>query len=165
MKDNRMKDALENIARRGVPENTNLWPRIESRLEQGNSFMQTLRARPVMVIVIVLLALSLLTGVVYAIGKSLGYIPGVGFVDQSVPLRVLAEPIVMERDGVTVTVIKVVTNAESTFVAYAFDGISIPRNGPAMCSAMPFLQLPNGSKLDFLSGGAGGWGGGHTGKV
>ena len=31
MNDNRMKDALENIARRGVPENINLWPNISAR--------------------------------------------------------------------------------------------------------------------------------------
>ena len=157
MKNNRMKSALENIAHRGVPENANLWPGIESRLNTRNSFMQTLRARPVIAIIIVMLALLLLTGVVYAIGKSLGYIPGVGIVDQSVPIRVLAKPVVMKRDGVTVTVSKVVTNAKSTLVAYAFDGISMSQNGPPTCFAMPFLQLPNGSKLGFLGGGGGGW--------
>ena len=130
MKGNRMKDALENIARRGVPENTNLWLRIESRLNTRSSFMQTLRARPGMVIVIVLLALSLLTGVAYAIGKSLGYIPGIGVVDQSVPIRVLAEPVTVEQQGISVTVSKVVADLTRTFVSYRVDGIPlVPKMG------------------------------------
>ena len=52
MKDNRMKDALENIARRGVPENTNLWLRIVAGIDERKSFMKTLRTRPLMVVVI-----------------------------------------------------------------------------------------------------------------
>ena len=131
MKNNRMKDALENIAHRGVPENINFWPGIELQLNTRSSFMQTLRTRPVMAIVIVVLALLLLTGVVYAIGKSLGYIPGVGIVDQSVPLRVLAEPVVVKRDGLTVTVSQVVADSDHTFVAYAIDGIFWQKEGSA----------------------------------
>ena len=160
MKDNRMKDALENIARRGVPENTNLWPRIKSRIDQRNSFMQNLRARPVMAIVIVMFALSLLTGVVYAIGKSLGYIPGVGIIDQSTPLRILAEPVVAERDGLTVTVSQVVADSDHTFVAYAIDGIFWPKKGGwPMCGVLPSLQFPDGATLNVISGGEGPRGG------
>lgn len=158
MNENRMKDVLESIARRGVPEDVNLWSRIAERVEK-RSFMQTVSARPALALVLVLLVLALLSGVAYAIGKVTGYIPGVGIVDQSIPLRTLSEAVIMKREGITVGVYQVVANAEYTFVAYAFDGLSMPRNGSPMCSAMPFLQLPNGSKLDFLSGGEGGWGG------
>jgi hypothetical protein len=158
MKTNRMKDVLENITRRGVPENTNLWPDISAQLTRRSSMM-TLRSRPFMAMLIALFVLLALSGVAYAIGRSLGYIPGVGVVDQSAPIRVLAEPIMMERDGVTVTISQVVANAESTFVAYALDGILIHRNSPSMCSASPSLQLPNRSVLELLSGGSGGFGG------
>ena len=48
---------------------------------QRRSFMQTLRAKPVLMILFVLLALALLSGAAYAIGRSLGYIPGVGMVE------------------------------------------------------------------------------------
>ena len=158
MKDDHMKAVLESIAQRGVSDDVNLWPHVAEKVER-KTFMQTVRTRPVFALVIVLLALALLSSVAYAIGKATGYVPGVGIVDQSVPIRVLAGPIVMEREDVTVTITQVVTNAEYTFVAYAFDGISIPRNEPGMCSAMPFLQLPDGATLSFLSGGEGGWGG------
>jgi len=45
MKNGHLKYALESIARRDVPENINLWPRIAVRLEM-KSFMTTLRTRP-----------------------------------------------------------------------------------------------------------------------
>ena len=142
MKNNRMKGALENIAHRGVPENRNLWPEIESRLKTRSSFMQTLRARPVMVITIVVLALLLLTGVVYAIGKSLGYIPGIGVVDQSVPIRVLAEPVTVEQQGISVTVSKVVADSTRTFMSYSVDAI------PGSYCKIPEMYLPDGTNLE-----------------
>ncbi len=158
MTDKRMKTTLENIASRAVPEDINLMPDIAAQL-QRRSFMNSLRARPVLVVLLVLLALVLLSGVAYAIGRLNGYIPGVGIVDQSVPLRILAAPVVVKREGITVEVNQLVASSENTFVAYALDGIRIPANTPAMCSAIPTLELPDGSTLNMLNGGSGGYGG------
>lgn len=123
------------------------------------SFMKMLQTRPLVAMLLALLILLALSGVVYAIGKVTGYIPGVGIVDQSVPLRILAEPVVVERAGLMVTVSQVVTDTNRTFVAYAVDGIVIPREKPPICHVMPSLQLPDGSALNFSGGGGGGWGG------
>lgn len=158
MTDKQMKSILENIASRAVPEDVNLMPEITAQL-QRRSFMNTLRTRPVLAVLLVLLALVLLSGVAYAIGKMNGYIPGVGLVDQSVPLRILREPVVTERETIAVELNQLVASADNTFVAYALDGILIPRNEPAMCPAMPALQLPDGSTLNILGGGSGGYGG------
>lgn len=159
MRENRMKAVLESLAQRDVPASVNLWPRIAQRVERKN-FMQTVRTRPALALFLVLLALALLSTVAYAIGKVTGYIPGVGIVDQSTPLRILAEPVVVERDGLTVTVSQVVTDSNRTFVAYVVDGILIPSGGkPPICHARPFLQLPDGSALSLLSGGVSGFGG------
>ena len=68
MKDNRVKHALENIARRGVPENINLMPQIAARLER-KSPMTSLRTRPVVALLIALFILLALTGVAYAVGR------------------------------------------------------------------------------------------------
>src|SRR5574341_1371891 len=81
MKEDRMKQALESIARLAVPEDTNLWPHIAARLDEGKPLMQTVRTRPLLIIIIAVLVLLLLTGVAYAIGNMLGYIPGVGIVE------------------------------------------------------------------------------------
>ena len=158
MTDKQMKSVLENIASRAVPEDVNLMPEIAAQL-QRRSFMNTLRTRPVLAVLLVLLALVLLGGVAYAIGKMNGYIPGVGIVDQSVPLRILAARAIVKREGITVEVNQLVASSENTFVAYALDGIVIPANTPAICSAIPTIELPDGSTLDMLNGGSGGYGG------
>jgi len=152
MNDKRMKNALENIARRGVPENTNLWPNISARLER-KSLMMTLRTRPVLLLLIILLALTLLTGVVYAIGKSLGYIPGVGFVEQNAPVRVLAERVSIQRDGITLTMKQAVADSAQTLVMYRVKGVSILRGAAEQqCTEAPALLLENGVRLESTDG-------------
>ncbi|MBI1793497.1 MAG: PD40 domain-containing protein [Chloroflexi bacterium] len=151
MKDNRMKDAFENIARRGIPENINLWPKIEARLNERKSIMQTLRARPVLTIVIIVLALSLLTGVAYAIGRLTGFIPGIGFVETSA-LRVLAEPVAVSRDGITVSIEQVVVDSERTVIVYKTEGLMIEAanskgEGGGPFGSEHFLRLPDGTVL------------------
>jgi len=158
MKENRMKDALESIAQRDVPEDINIWPQIAAKVERKD-FMQTVRARPALAMLLVLLALALLSTVAYAIGKATGYVPGVGIVDQSTPLRILAQPVSVEREGITVTVKQVVADTGHTFVEYIVDGIPIPADRPAMCYSIPVLQLPDGSSLELIDGNSGGFGG------
>jgi hypothetical protein len=147
MKDKRMKDALEAIARRGVPENTNLWPSISARLER-KSWMQTIRTRPVLMVVVAIVALLLLSGVVYALGRSLGYIPGIGIVDQSAPILVLAEPVTVKQHGISVTVSKVVADSTRTFVSYRVDGIPFVENEIPACTAIPEMHLPDDTNLE-----------------
>lgn len=121
MNEKRMKEALESIARRGMPEDVNLMPGIAARLER-KSLMTTLRARPILLILTILLALTLLTGVAYAIGRLTGFIPGIGFVETSA-LRVLAEPVSVTREGITLTVEQVVLSADKTVLLYRVEGI------------------------------------------
>jgi len=148
MKDRTYFKVLDDAAADHVSDKLDLMPNIESRLGKRNSFMQTLRARPIMVIVIVVLALLLITGVVYAIGKSLGYIPGIGVVDQSVPIRVLAEPVTVEQQGISVTISKVVADSTRTFVSYRVDGIPLAENGVPASVGILEIRLPDGTNLE-----------------
>lgn len=154
MKNNRMKDALENIARRGVPENINLWPNIAARLER-KSLMMTLRTRPVLLILTILFALTLLTGVVYAVGRLTGYIPGIGFVETS-SLRVLVEPVSQTREGITVTIEQVVANSERTIIVYNHNATNpeLPtyKYPDTVKGDRPALILSDGSRLDVRVG-------------
>jgi len=152
MNEKRMKEALEAIARRDVPEKINLWPRLEARLEQRRSWMQTLRARPVMTFVIVLLALSLLTGVVYAIGRSLGYIPGVGLVENSQTVRILAEKVSAKNNGITLTVSRLTADSSQTILEYRITGIPFQADANHQkCEEAPVLRLPDGATLTTSS--------------
>lgn len=126
MSDKQMKQALENLARRGVPENTNLWPELSAKLER-KSPMTTIRTRPLMVIMIALFILLALSGVVYALGRAFGYIPGVGLVENSNGMRVLVEPVSVTRDGVTLTVTQALVYSDHVQMVYDVKGIA-PEN-------------------------------------
>ena len=155
-----MKNALENIARNGAPEPIDLWPRISARLNERETFMQTLRARPILVLVFALLALLILTTVAYAIGRLTGYIPGIGLIDQSAPIRVLAEPVSVTREGVTVTVKEAVLSADKTVLLVNVEGVSreaYPTDESIGCMGNANLHLEDGTILEGGYIGAGGW--------
>ena len=168
MNEKRLKDRLENIARRGVPENINLWPNISARVERKLLIMK-LRPRPFVTILIALLILLVLSGVVYALGRSLGYIPGIGLVDQSAPIRVLSEPVSQTRDGITVTVNEAVLTSSKTVIVFTVE--NIPQEHLSRDIAVPGcgmnaadrtkLRLPDGTEMEHLGAESGGWGVGY----
>jgi hypothetical protein len=65
MKNNRMQDAREKIARRGSPEDANLWPRISAQFEKDAVIMKPLKLTWSLALVI--LALILATTAAYAL--------------------------------------------------------------------------------------------------
>ena len=119
--------------------------------------MQTMRARPALAIILAFLALLLLTGVAYAIGRLTGYIPGIGFV-QTNSLRVLAEPVSQTRDGITVSIEQVFADPERTIIIYKTEGLTIQAaNSKGEGGGNPFgsahlLLLPDGSMLEESTG-------------
>src|SRR5215211_261566 len=117
------KDILENATRSRFPDDTDFMTGIIARLDNRKPLRNIIRTQPVMAIFITLFALLLLSGFVYALGRSLGYIPGVGMVDQSVPLRILAEPVSVTREGITLTVEQAVLGADKTVLIYRVEGI------------------------------------------
>lgn len=155
MNEKRMKTVLENIAHRGVPENTNLWPIISAQLER-KSPMNAFRTRPFVAVMIALLALLALSGAAYALGKALGYIPGLGVVDQNTPFYVLAKPVAQTRDGVTVTVKEAISNADQAYVVFTVEGIPPAKHslviGSDTCLSYPELRFPGGEAVKVFGG-------------
>lgn len=145
---------LNNVARQHVPDEISLFPRIAAQLER-KPFMKTMRAHPAVSIIFLILALSLMSGVVYAIGRSLGYIPGVGFVEQDTPIRMLDHPTAAELDVITLTVIEAVLSGEKTVVLYTLENVpwNILSNDVPGCIERPFLRLPDGDTLVSGEGG------------
>jgi hypothetical protein len=151
-------ERLDAAAGTRIPANVNLYPRIAAQLER-ETFMQTLRAKPALMILFVLLALVVLSGAAYAVGRSLGYIPGVGIVEQGTLIRVLAEPVSASRDGVTVTITEATLTADKTVLTYTienvpWDAISHQEDVPG-CYGQANIRLPNGALLVPQSGGGG----------
>jgi hypothetical protein len=132
----------------------------------------TRRLRPAWVIplacVLIMVVVTLVIGPqrVWAAVRSLfGYLPGVGYVETDGSLRVLTEPVMMEREGVTLTVEQAVVDSQRTIIIFKVEGLSVQaansqgEGGPS--GSIPYLRLPDGTQLDLLSGGGSGWGIGY----
>lgn len=93
--------------------------------------------------------------VVNALQRLFGYIPGVGVVEQTPPIRALAEPVVIERDGVTLTVEFAISTIEKTTIIYRHVGTPVNlENYPppqALFEDSPLLRLPDETSLDIIS--------------
>jgi hypothetical protein len=147
-------DILDSAASDSLAHHTDLWPNISASLER-KSPMMTLRTRPLVAILIAFLILLALSGVVYAVGRSLGYIPGIGIVDQSVPIRVLAGQVSVQNQGISVTVSEVVADLTRTFVSYRVEGLPLGENGIPSCAMLPETHLPDGTSLENRTGSGG----------
>jgi len=120
---------------------------------EKKSIMQTLRAKPALLFLVILLALTLLTGVAYAIGKSLGYIPGFGFTSDARAVMMLKETMSAESGGVTVSVEKAVSDGSRFWVEISVSGL--PPAGHDFPQA--FILIPSeasGEKIQSQMGGS-----------
>ena len=151
---NNSHSALETIARRDISETTDLWPQIAAHIERKEAARMNPKLRLAWTFVLVLLVLLAITGVAYAVGSMLGYIPGVGLVQQGASIRVLAEPVSVTRNGVTVGVTQVIITGDKTSLSYGVLGVphgAYPdREDIVGCFSSAYLRLPDGTKMDSL---------------
>ncbi len=84
--------------------------------------------------------------------KLFGYIPGVGIVDTSAPIRVLAEPVTVTREGISITVVSAILTADHTHIEYRIFGVpgsAYPkREDVTGCIDRPYLLLADGTRLE-----------------
>ncbi len=143
-----------------------LWARIEHAAPASRApfvgRVRGVRLRPVWIgLAVILAALVLITLIigptrVYAAVRQLllGYIPGVGIVDSSSPIRVLAEPVSQTRDGITITVTSATLTSDRTHVEYRIFGVprsAYPNSEDVHgCFGSEYLLLPDGTKLERM---------------
>jgi hypothetical protein len=114
--------------------------------------------RPAGIVAVAILSLMII--VILAIGPQqvyaailqlLGYIPGVGIVDQSSPIRILAEPVSVTREGISITVTSAVLTGDRTHIDFRIFGVpssAYPDREDVMgCAQQPYLRLPDGTQL------------------
>jgi len=97
---------------------------------------------------------------VNALRRLLGYVPGVGVVEQTTTLRVLAAPVIITRAGVALTIEQAVAQPDKTVIVYRYvlDTASLDRPAPADAGSLPSfmadpaLRLPDGTELKILAG-------------
>ncbi|MCE5207367.1 MAG: hypothetical protein LLG42_03545 [Chloroflexi bacterium] len=118
--------------------------------------------RPAWTIALVILSIMIISTLVigpqrvYAeVARLLGYIPGVGIVDESSPIRVLAEPVSVTRAGITITVTSATLTGDRTYIDFRIFGVpgsAYPDREDVMgCSLQPFLRLADSTQLALLN--------------
>jgi Tol biopolymer transport system component len=116
------------------------------------------RLRPAWTITLTILTIliigTLMIGPQYvyaAVAQLFGYIPGVGIVDESSPIRVLAEPVSVTRDGFTITVTSATLTGDKTYIDYRIFGVpgsAYPKQEDVRgCMQEEYLRLADGSQL------------------
>lgn len=111
-------------------------------------------------IVLLLVAGFLIVGpqrVIAAVRGLFGYIPDVGIVDTSAPIRVLSEPVSVTRDGITITVTSATLTGDSTHIDYRIFGVpgsAYPdREDVHGCWSQPYLKLADSTQLTQVNNG------------
>jgi hypothetical protein len=136
----------------------------ENSKKSSQNHRSFLRLHPGWTIALAILAIVIISTLaigpqrVYAeFAKLFGYIPGAGIVDQSQPIRVLAEPVSMTRDGITITVTSATLTADRTQIQYRIFGVpgsAYPhREDVVGCMPQEYLRLADGTRLNQINGG------------
>jgi len=146
---------LDDIAREKVPEDINLLPQISARIDKGKKLAMKTKTRLLIVALIVLLAVAVtlvsFPGVVTAMQRLFGYIPGVGIVEENAPIRVLAAPVTVTREGISITVTSATLTADQTHIEYRIFGVprsAYPDSEAVIgCIKPAALVLADGTRL------------------
>lgn len=141
---------LDHVARDHMTANPDLAPRILARIQKGKS--RTMQPRMKIIAAVCLILFVLVIGLVSvpsvraAIQRWIGYAPGIGLVSEG-QVRVLAEPVSVTRDGITLTVEEVWAASDRTLIQVSIEGWpwrklvdDSPANG---CLDPAFLRLPD----------------------
>lgn len=100
----------------------------------------------------VLVIAASLPGAASAIRQLFGFIPGIGPVEQGTAQKVLEAPVMVTRDGVTLTIEQVIAYDDRVELSYRVDGLPAGQEptGADACGGpdmYPVLSLPDGSQV------------------
>ena len=127
--------------------------KIQETLMRQKTFSQRLTWGLVVLALVTLVVLTTQPTVVNALKRLFGYVPNVGIIDQSTPVRMLTEPVTVTREGFILIVEQAVLNDEKSSVVYSYilpPDYVIPENSSSTTRA-PFLTLPDGTRLDIVT--------------
>jgi hypothetical protein len=146
---------LQAIAREAVPQDLDLLPGILKRIDREyRSTMKPssrLTTAAVLFLVVLAVILASVPGAVNAMKRLFGYIPGVGVVEQGAPMRVLAAPVTVTREGISVSVTSAILSGDRTHIEYRIFGVpasAYPNREDVMgCTTPEYLRLPDGTQV------------------
>lgn len=85
--------------------------------------------------------------VVEALKRLVGYVPGIGYVEQGSSLRTLAAPASLKKDGLTLTIEQGAADSQRTILLGQIEGYTSDRYGKGTCEEPARLVLPEGRIL------------------
>lgn len=153
---------------------------LKKRILDGSTPQRTPRrvfiARPiwgmVLAILVVVIVGVLAIGpqrVIAAVRQVFGYIPDIGFVEDSSVLRALETPVTLEREGIRLTVEQAVADSNQTVIFYTVEGLSpeaaSSQGEAAQTGSFAHLLLTDGSSLSQTGGDGNGWETGYQARL
>ena len=152
---NQAQDLLDRVARRHIPDDADLYPALLARVQR--QINRRRRRQRVLALVVLALALS---AAAYVVGRSLGYLPGVGVINSEESLRLLAAPVSQTRQGLTLEITQGAADTKQTVLTYRVTndaGTFPPPTPPAedarpWCTDTSYLRLPLGLPLPLRHG-------------
>ncbi|MCC6189075.1 MAG: PD40 domain-containing protein [Anaerolineales bacterium] len=128
-------------------------PPLSLSVQAARFFRRHARAALILVLAGLIVSVALVgpQRVLASMRQLLGYLPGVGVVDQSAPLRVLVEAVSLTREGVTVSVNRATLSADRTQIDFGVAGVPLSAYPAAEavtgCVEHWHLRLPDGTRL------------------
>ena len=154
MKPESPREVLDQALRKRLPEDLNLLPHIAAQFAKGKNGMKIKQKRAIwtaLALLVLVAALFTWPMAVTALQRLFGYIPGLGRVEPGTSLRILTGPVVVEREGVTITVEKGTTDAQKTILRLSVDGVDA-NGGPYCANPLKLLRLADGTTLEENGG-------------
>jgi hypothetical protein len=156
MKRKSYSQVLDHVARDQMIANTDLAPRILAQIQKGKNAKMNPRMKVFAVVVVALLVIGVVLMNVAAVRAAIqswfGYVPGIGLVSEG-QIRVLAEPVSVTRDGITLKIEHVLVDSTQTTVVYSVDGLAMemldnqPNLNSPGCYTDATLHLPEDELL------------------
>ena len=159
---------LDELARESLGQDINLSSdlMIKVRKEKYKNMKKRTLLITLAAVVLIITILTSVPSVVQAVKRLFGYLPGTGFVEQSVPLRILKQPVVTDIGGTKVTVSQAVTDSDQVHLFYQVEMIPTPKGATVqsqdLCHTLPKLKLADGSMLDAKTITGNFWGNGYS---
>jgi hypothetical protein len=159
---------LDELARESLGQDINLSSdlMIKVRKEKNKTMKKRTLITSLAAVLLVAATMASVPSVVQAIQRLLGYIPGVGFVDQSTPLRILKDPVETNINGTIITVSQAVTDSEHLRLFYQVENIptldAATVQQSEVCQTLPELKLTDGTMLQAGTISGNFWGSGYS---
>ncbi len=151
-----MEDLIRETSRKVEPRREfadSLWADMQSTWKENKPVHRQIHfSRPAWGLTFAALALAITCAaygpqnVLAAVKNLIGYIPGIGFVEQDESTLYLARPVSVTQDGVTLTIEQAVADAKGIVVSYHMDGLPEPKPGETYTCVYSDnrLRLPDG---------------------